>query len=59
MITFLINRKEKIQQERTKVHTRQVEGAVAKANGKHLARPQMNLNALTEKQKQTLEELWP
>jgi DNA invertase Pin-like site-specific DNA recombinase len=47
------------EQERTKI-TRQAEGiAVAKANGKHLGRPPMNLNALTEKQKQILEELWP
>jgi len=48
------------EQERTKIHTRQAEGiAVAKANGKHLGRPQINLNALSEKQKQILKELWP
>lgn len=48
------------EQERNKIHSRQAEGiAVAKANGQHLGRSQMNLKALTEKQKQILEELWP
>lgn len=48
------------EQERKKIRTRQAEGiAVAKSNGKHLGRPQMNLQTLTEKQKQTLKELWP
>ena len=48
------------EQERNKIHTRQAEGiAVAKENGKHLGRPQMNFNALSEKQKQTFVELWP
>ena len=48
------------EQERNKIRTRQAEGiAIAKANGKHLGRPPMNLHALTEKQKQILEKLWP
>lgn len=48
------------EQERNKIHTHQAEGiAVARENGKHLGRPPMNLQALTENQKQTLEELWP
>lgn len=48
------------EQERTKIHTRQAEGiAVAKAKGKHLGRPQIDLKTLTEKQIQSLKELWP
>jgi DNA invertase Pin-like site-specific DNA recombinase len=44
------------EQERKKIRQRQAEGiAVAKAQGKHLGRPQMNLDTLTKQQRQTLE----
>lgn len=43
------------EQERKKMLKRQSEGiAVAKANGKHLGRPQLNLNTLTKQQKADL-----
>jgi DNA invertase Pin-like site-specific DNA recombinase len=44
------------EQERKKIRQRQAEGiAVAKAQGKHLGRPQLNLDTLTKQQRQTLE----
>lgn len=44
------------EQERKKIKQRQAEGiAVAKAQGKHLGRPQMNLAALSQEQHRTLE----
>ena len=44
-------------QERKKIRQRQAEGiAVAKSQGKHLGRPQMNLSTLSKKQLQILEE---
>lgn len=44
------------QSEREKTLARQKEGiAVAKAKGKHLGRPQLNLNTLTKQQKTDLE----
>lgn len=44
-------------QERKKIRQRQAEGiAVAKSQGKHLGRPQMNLSILSKKQLQILEE---
>lgn len=44
------------EQERKKMLQRQKEGiAVAKAKGKHLGRPQLNLNTLTSKQREDLE----
>jgi DNA invertase Pin-like site-specific DNA recombinase len=43
-------------QERKKIRQRQAEGiAVAKAKGKHLGRPKMDLSTLTKEQKNTLE----
>lgn len=48
------------ERERSKIRTTQAEGiAIAKSYGKHLGRPPMNLQALTEKQRKTLEDLWP
>jgi DNA invertase Pin-like site-specific DNA recombinase len=42
--------------ERNKIKQRQAEGiAVAKAQGKHLGRPQFNLNSLSKEQRKTLE----
>lgn len=44
------------QQEREKILNRQAEGiAVAKAKGKHLGRPQLNLSTLTKQQRADLE----
>lgn len=44
------------QSEREKILARQKEGiAVAKANGKHLGRPQINLSTLSDKQRAELE----
>jgi DNA invertase Pin-like site-specific DNA recombinase len=44
------------EQERKKIRQRQAEGiAVAKAQGKHLGRPQLNLDTLTKQQRQVLE----
>lgn len=44
-------------QERKKIRQRQAEGIeVAKSQGKHLGRPQMNLSKLSKKQLQILEE---
>ncbi|WPK10744.1 recombinase family protein [Lysinibacillus louembei] len=44
------------QSEREKILARQKEGiAVAKAQGKHLGRPQLNLNTLTKQQRADLE----
>ncbi|MEH6933596.1 recombinase family protein [Bacillus sp. JJ783] len=44
-------------QERKKIHQRQAEGiAVAKSQGKHLGRPQMNLSTLKKQQILTIEE---
>ncbi|WP_028778537.1 recombinase family protein [Shimazuella kribbensis] len=43
------------QQERETIKIRQAEGiAVAKSKGKHLGRPQMNIDTLTKEQKQIL-----
>ncbi|MBZ4226338.1 hypothetical protein LAE98_30610 [Bacillus wiedmannii] len=47
-------------QERKKIHQRQAEGiAVAKSQGKHLGRPQLNLSTLTQKQLHIIEETFP
>lgn len=47
-------------QERKKIHQRQAEGiAVAKSQGKHLGRPQINLSNLSKKQRQIIEESHP
>ncbi|MBZ5751335.1 recombinase family protein [Metabacillus rhizolycopersici] len=44
-------------QERKKIRQRQAEGiAVAKSQGKHLGRPQMNFSNLSKKQRQIIEE---
>jgi DNA invertase Pin-like site-specific DNA recombinase len=48
------------EQERKKIKQRQAEGiAVAKAQGKHLGRPKMNLSTLTKEQRKTLEVFYP
>ncbi|MCH5584588.1 recombinase family protein [Shimazuella sp. AN120528] len=45
------------EQERKKIRQRQAEGkAVAKANGKRLGRPQLNLNTISEQQKKVLQD---
>ncbi|MGG1152667.1 recombinase family protein, partial [Bacillus wiedmannii] len=47
-------------QERKKIHQRQAEGiAVAKSQGKHLGRPQLNLSTLSQKQLFIIEETYP
>ncbi|MEC2524976.1 recombinase family protein [Bacillus thuringiensis] len=47
-------------QERKKIHQRQAEGiAVAKSQGKHLGRPQVNLSTLSSQQLQIIEETYP
>ena len=47
-------------QERKKIRQRQAEGiAVAKSQGKHLGRPQLNLSTLTQKQLLIIEETFP
>ena len=47
-------------QERKKIHQRQAEGiAVAKAQGKHLGRPPLNLSTLSPKQLFIIEETYP
>ncbi|MGD8189064.1 recombinase family protein [Brevibacillus ginsengisoli] len=47
-------------QERQKIRQRQAEGiAIAKKEGKHLGRPQMNLDALSKEQTSILEKLYP
>ncbi|PEI36843.1 recombinase, partial [Bacillus pseudomycoides] len=44
-------------QERKKIHQRQAEGiAVAKSQGKHLGRPQVNLSTLSKQQINIIEE---
>ncbi|HDR7689662.1 TPA: recombinase family protein [Bacillus toyonensis] len=44
-------------QERKKIHQRQAEGiSVAKSQGKHLGRPQLNLSTLSQKQLFIIEE---
>jgi DNA invertase Pin-like site-specific DNA recombinase len=44
-------------QERKKIHQRQAEGiAVAKSQGKHLGRPQVNLSTLSKQQMNIIEE---
>ncbi|MGU3372632.1 recombinase family protein [Bacillus mycoides] len=44
-------------QERKKIHQRQAEGiSVAKSQGKHLGRPQLNLSTLSQKQLLIIEE---
>ncbi|MFE5392672.1 recombinase family protein [Bacillus thuringiensis] len=44
-------------QERKKIHQRQAEGiAVAKSQGKHLSRPQVNLSTLSKQQINIIEE---
>jgi DNA invertase Pin-like site-specific DNA recombinase len=48
------------EQERKKIRQRQAEGiAVAKAEGKHLGRPQLNYAALSKEQKNTFETIYP
>lgn len=43
-----------------KLHQRQAEGiAVAKSQGKHLGRPQLNLSTLSSKQLLLIEETYP
>jgi DNA invertase Pin-like site-specific DNA recombinase len=45
------------EQERKKIRQRQAEGiAVAKANGKQLGRPQLNLNTISDEQKKILKD---
>lgn len=45
------------EKERENIKQRQAEGiAVAKAKGKHLGRPQMNVHTLSKEQQQTLEQ---
>ena len=45
------------EQERKKIRQRQAEGiAVAKANGKRLGRPQLNLSTISEEQKKVLKD---
>ncbi|WP_254914857.1 recombinase family protein [Bacillus thuringiensis] len=47
-------------QERKKIRQRQAEGiAVAKSQGKHLGRPQLNLSTLSQKQIFIIEETYP
>ncbi|MGM0867503.1 MAG: recombinase family protein [Bacillota bacterium] len=47
-------------QERKKIRQRQAEGiVVAKSQGKHLGRPQINWFTLTQKQQQIIEETYP
>ncbi|MFC3886231.1 recombinase family protein [Bacillus songklensis] len=47
-------------QERKKIRQRQAEGiAVAKSQGKHLGRPQVNLSTLSKKQLYIIEETYP
>ncbi|KON83491.1 recombinase [Sporosarcina globispora] len=47
-------------QERKKIRQRQSEGiAVAKAQGKHLGRPQLNLDILSDKQRNVLTSNYP
>lgn len=47
-------------QERKKMKQRQAEGiAVAKEDGKHLGRPQINLNTLSNDQQRTLHQNYP
>ncbi|PEK11718.1 recombinase [Bacillus toyonensis] len=47
-------------QERKKIRQRQAEGiAVAKSQGKHLGRPQLNLSALNQKKLYIIEETYP
>ncbi|HDX9707927.1 TPA: recombinase family protein [Bacillus thuringiensis] len=49
-----------VDQERKKIHQRQAEGiAVAKSQGKHLGRPQLNLSTLRTKQLLIIEETYP
>lgn len=46
-------------QERKKIHQRQAEGiAVAKSQGKHLGRPQVNLSTLSKQQMHIIEETY-
>ena len=46
-------------QERKKIHQRQAEGiAVAKSQGKHLGRPQVNLSTLSKQQMNIIEETY-
>lgn len=48
------------EQERKKIKQRQTEGiAVAKANGKHLGRPKVDLQALSKEQRKQIETLYP
>ncbi|MFC3882100.1 recombinase family protein [Bacillus songklensis] len=47
-------------QERKKIRQRQAEGiAVAKSQGRHLGRPQVNLSTLSKKQLYIIEETYP
>ncbi|MGG0186186.1 recombinase family protein [Bacillus rhizoplanae] len=48
------------ERERDNILQRQAEGiAVAKAKGKHLGRPQLNLSTISKQQRQTLEKNYP
>ncbi|MCD1146891.1 recombinase family protein [Peptoniphilus sp. KCTC 25270] len=48
------------EEERLKIRQRQREGIeIAKANGKHLGRPKMNFESLTEKQQNLIHEYYP
>jgi DNA invertase Pin-like site-specific DNA recombinase len=48
------------EQERKKIRQRQAEGiAVAKAEGRHLGRPPINLESLSKEQRSTFEALYP
>jgi DNA invertase Pin-like site-specific DNA recombinase len=47
-------------QERKKIKQRQAEGiAVAKAEGRHIGRPQFNLDSLTKEQRKVISETYP
>ncbi|MBG9582204.1 recombinase [Bacillus thuringiensis] len=47
-------------QERKKIRQRQAEGiTIAKSQGRHLGRPQLNLSTLNQKQLLTIEETYP
>ncbi len=48
------------ERERENILQRQAEGiAIAKAQGKHLGRPKLNLSTITKQQRQTLEYNYP
>lgn len=48
------------EKERLKIRARQKEGiAIAKEKGKHLGRPRMNLNTISNKEKELIKEYYP